>query len=453
MDFAENATTYLQARAPSERSITSHASIFTGELVRQHQLTSSNKSFEPGATIWSELKSEGYDTGVFSTNPFLTELNIGLSRDFDKTVGNQVDLLFPNANDPRDDRFEIIDGGVKDIYNFISQSYTENSVTKSIFNGVKLKIDNSIFGETTNSHPDRKISNSFIKWVDNTSRLWAACINLMGSHLPFVAQEQYRNWSSDDQIAEYESVDDEIWQFASNEGSWSKKQNHINLYDDSILQTDNDVRHILTNIQEDIENTLVVITSDHGEGFGEQSEYKPIQISSHGEAAGLNEELLHVPLVVKYPNQTDEKCVSSLSSPVNFPKVVRGVVNDKQRSFKQPNGWFLASSRGIGPKAKDRASKYIDDFSNYAVGADKIQTDALYLEDDNKNIHKMIRYKNRYTYANCSNFKDIVSIDDKVISGRYDSFLEKITTSNMTRESEQENSASTKETLRHLGYM
>jgi arylsulfatase A-like enzyme len=71
------------------------------------------------------------------------------------------------------------------------------------------------------------------------------------------------------------------------------------LYDAEIATLDAEVGRLLDRLAaaELLENTLVVILSDHGESFGEH------HMIEHG--FGLHRALLHVPLVIRYPARAD----------------------------------------------------------------------------------------------------------------------------------------------------
>lgn len=72
----------------------------------------------------------------------------------------------------------------------------------------------------------------------------------------------------------------------------------INTYDAEIRSMDEGLQHLIAFLQENslYEDTMIVFTSDHGEEFGEHG-----RIGWHSHS--LYDELLKVPLIVKFPNQ------------------------------------------------------------------------------------------------------------------------------------------------------
>ncbi|MDG2148848.1 MAG: sulfatase [Planctomycetota bacterium] len=76
-----------------------------------------------------------------------------------------------------------------------------------------------------------------------------------------------------------------------------------NLYDASIRYADRMIGQLLDSLEQNgrLDNTFVVITSDHGEEFGEHRGMK--------HARSLHREMLHVPLIVRIPGQTEAHIV------------------------------------------------------------------------------------------------------------------------------------------------
>lgn len=87
-----------------------------------------------------------------------------------------------------------------------------------------------------------------------------------------------------------------------------------NLYDESIRVADrNFIRQVLSQIRNSGEynQTMIIITSDHGEMLGEEEEW------GHGNKMHY-EEVLHVPLIVKYPGQKEGREKQEVVSTVDI---------------------------------------------------------------------------------------------------------------------------------------
>ena len=86
------------------------------------------------------------------------------------------------------------------------------------------------------------------------------------------------------------------------------KQHFINLYDAEIAFVDDEIGRITTRLKQLglYDNTVILITADHGEAFGEHDKYY------HG--FNLFDEVVRVPLVVKPPHSRPE--IRSIATPV-----------------------------------------------------------------------------------------------------------------------------------------
>jgi len=90
----------------------------------------------------------------------------------------------------------------------------------------------------------------------------------------------------------------------------------IDQYDTGIVNVDDYIGRLLDYLDEQgaLENTVVVITSDHGEGFGEH------RIVSHG--IDVYEPEVWIPLIVKGPGQTLPERVQQLVGTSDVPSLI-----------------------------------------------------------------------------------------------------------------------------------
>ena len=80
------------------------------------------------------------------------------------------------------------------------------------------------------------------------------------------------------------------------------------VYDASLLDLDKATGHLLESLKERglLDNTIVIITSDHGENLGEHGHFEHRFV--------LYEPLIHVPLIVRYPSGVKPGRVASETS-------------------------------------------------------------------------------------------------------------------------------------------
>ena len=278
-EFAQRSTVYEQAHSPNIHSVASHASIFTGYHTLEHRLFEHESEIEDEHTIWEHLSQRhGYETGLFTPNPVLTQSS-NLHECFDYTVG--TDVQYPMS----------------------ANSLAEES-GKTYVNGIT-------------------------EWVTNQERPWAGCVNLIDAHYPYRSTRERALWETDGLKKLQQEIDQIGTEFYLGERPFWQLEALEKLYDEAIRELDYQVQRLVDSLKQQgqYEDTLIVITSDHGEAFGETSRVSPdTRLVSH--SAGLHEVLTHVPLLVKFPGQTDPKTVDEVVSLAQFPHVVEQILND-----------------------------------------------------------------------------------------------------------------------------
>jgi len=399
--FAERATTYTQARAPSVMSIQSHASIFTGLHAVEHQLRDVDQRLRPGHTIWERLATEGYETGVFSYNSYLTQAPLGLADAFDTVEsGDEQRLPHPGAFDPAN----LTTDGIGRYREFLSQAWNSGRFRESVENGLAL------WGLRRALSPDDRgfdivrdevFTDRFLEWEAEREGPWAACINYMSAHSPYVPRREHDKWGGSRELEIMREVDDHAWSFIAGRRPWSERKALENLYDGCIHEVDAELQRLTQKLQArgDLEETLVVITADHGEGFGEPGEVRPARSVAHGNSGGIEEGILHVPLVVKRPEQSTGQEIERPASLTAFPKAVRRIREngDGTAPFVPTDEPVFASSFGFMPGDRERAPDYVEDVSVYQPPGR-----AIYLTTDEERIHKHVEWNGETVGFDCT---------------------------------------------------
>ena len=112
-------------------------------------------------------------------------------------------------------------------------------------------------------------------------------------------------------------------------------------YDGAIAYLDQQIDHLLTELKGRglLDNTLVIVTSDHGEQWGEHGKFR--------HANSMYRQLLQVPLVMRFPPRIQQgKVVSTPVSLINLPATVLSMVgleNDGRFPGKSLASYLLAS--------------------------------------------------------------------------------------------------------------
>lgn len=369
-EFAERATTYTQARSPGAKSLTSHTSIFTGLDVEQHNITSADDKLAPGYSVFEQLREEGYDTGVFSENTWITDVKVGLKNGFD-TIEGPRNLPFPDAVDPKS---FVAKAGRGQYVKFLRASLDSPHPVRSLANGAATKLawdfpwllPDSLRAST----PAAVYTDLFLEWERERDGPWAACLNFMDGHIPYEPMSEFDRWGGPEARAIQDDLEDLEWVFLGGQEPWWKRRVLEALYDGAIRQMDAEICRIVEKLEERgvLEETMIVVTSDHGEGFGEPDEIRDVRVAEHG--VSIHEVVTHVPLLVKYPGQTSGVTVNDPATLTRFPDAVWSAIdsNEDSRDFV-PEGPVRVSAVGLNDALKERASEYIDEFEPYTSTA------------------------------------------------------------------------------------
>lgn len=222
------------------------------------------------------------------------------------------------------------------------------------------------------------------KCADTFSFIWS-----IETHIPYIAPPEFRIFSGNSQLPPNAGTYDYIGR-----ASESERDQIINMYDDVIFYNDHCVGNVVEKLKKmDIfDETLLIITSDHGDAFYEHDVY------AHGHTP--YEELVHVPLIMKLPGaHLDGLQVSELVELIDiFPTIANflGISLTDENNFIQ--GQDMLS--GIGEKVFEKPqyvfsdTQMIDFHNRYFSIRDnrwkyiKIQKPSR----DEKNLLETIRY-------------------------------------------------------------
>jgi arylsulfatase len=357
-------TVFRQARAPSVASLPSHVSMFTGYHPEEHELYNDDHReyrLQPGVTIWEELEEDhGYRTGIFSENPYLTSLPVGIRSAFGTVVGKKRPP-FHGAVDPR----RHLEDGDVDWPAWISDCFTSGRPVRSVLNGLSMHLATSDRHTLLPSSLQPKdFPDVFLSWVDDRpDHPWAGCINLMEAHSPYTPSKEYDRWGDSKGWRLQDEIEHFRWEYTGGRRPIAELNHLEDRYDGAILEVDRLVEKILTGLEmrDVLDETVVVVTSDHGEGFGEPSRIRPGANAVH-HTFGIHESQLHVPLLVKTPEQREEghRDDTRLASLTQFPDVVRAAVAGKaapEDEFTSDTG-VLASQLPLGERSVREAMSY-----------------------------------------------------------------------------------------------
>ncbi len=311
--FAEQGVLFERAISPAQWTVPAHASFFTGEYPTTHMtLQIYDKHSEVQVTLAELLQRAGYETVGFCNNPLLGIVENGLDRGFEEFYN--YGGLFP-------ERPEIVETRARwwgRIAQRIGRALNRlNAPLQKILTTNNLLLNIALHPRIVplwNRHINfkgntRQSLRDIVGYLRTRQRKGRerpifAFVNLMETHLPFGPPSRfvrrfvpyYRNEREARDFMQAYNREHYRWMIPMREPLEGIKDKVINdMYAAEIAYEDHALRHLYEYLNEPQvrDNTLVIITSDHGEGMNNHHFV--------GHSLVAYEDLVHVPLVVRYP--------------------------------------------------------------------------------------------------------------------------------------------------------
>lgn len=308
-DLVGNATQYTRAYSSSIWSLPAYASLFTGEYPSEHGAIDWSKSISKNILV-DEINAAGYDS--FAVSPHVVTGSFGFSDAFSKTINPTPEY---HKKWEGDDAVKDIIGKVrsnewstypKAIYGMLKSMYDNHSIVPipygALYSVEKMKRQLGRWGDDGANDILAEVDNLISK-NDSPFFLFA---NFIETHAPYRPPKEYRDQfvSSEFSIGELNSIinTDPIDLTLGNRKLTDRECNILSsLYDSEIRYIDDKIKEFYDMLDDYglRNNTIVVITADHGDLFGEHGVW--------GHQAYLHNRLAHVPLIIDYPWKNGEE--------------------------------------------------------------------------------------------------------------------------------------------------
>jgi arylsulfatase A-like enzyme len=267
--IAQQGVLIEHAFATSSYTLPSHASLLTGRYPYEHGVewkTSRALLASPFPTLAEALRSRGYRTAAFSANLFWFTRPRGFGRGFI--------------------RFE-------DYFQSLGDMAARTLYGRAI---ERLVLQRLGFEDIPARKRAPDINRSALRWIDRDGeRPFFVFLNYMDAHDPYLPPPPFRHTFS-----KLENPGGIInWRTGRSDPQMTPEQlqGEIDAYDGAVAYVDDQIGQLMAELQRRglSDNTVVVITSDHGESFGEHGPYL------HGNS--LYREEIHVPLILSAPGR------------------------------------------------------------------------------------------------------------------------------------------------------
>jgi choline-sulfatase len=310
--LADSASTFENAFTPAPWTLPSHCSMFTGLFPSEHGITNgftdrSLRLSEKHTTVTERLDDRGYQTAGFSNNPWVGQLS-GLDRGFDEYVEWNLEISEETDSKLHIDRERLYSRGHKLLGHASRQPLF--ALKRPFF---------------TSSLTDRAT-----RWFERTSgddRPTFTFMNLMEAHSPyFPPKDAFRKLGLQPPNAiEPRLLNTKLLAYVlgKRELEDEERERVLEFYDAALRYQDAKLNELLTLLSEQgrLEDTLVVVCADHGKTLGDY----PRDGTPPHYARDVN---VNVPLVIKWPGQTDAERVEAPVQLADLPEVLLGDADD-----------------------------------------------------------------------------------------------------------------------------
>ncbi len=296
--WAKRGITFDMARSAAPWTLPSHVTMFTGLWPSEHDARVDQPYFKDAPTLAEYLRDQGYATGAVVANVRMCNQVYGVGRGFDTYIDypwNQ-EVTFQTA---------------------IANSKPAATLMSTL----------KRFGLPAPHHfplyyrrPARAITKDARDWLDGVSALneshapasphpYFLFVNLMDAHGPYLPlKNANRPFSGGPVLDKSLAVPECGWRLlherntapgAARPGLDQQlavvSQRLIDLYDDCLLGMDAEIGKFMSGLEKTgmLANSWVVITSDHGEHFGDHDQF--------GHGSSLYNAMTHVPLILIPP--------------------------------------------------------------------------------------------------------------------------------------------------------
>jgi arylsulfatase A-like enzyme len=201
-----------------------------------------------------------------------------------------------------------------------------------------------------------------------TGRPFLLCTNYMDAHWPYVPPkpfyDRYPGRDSKFRLAHYYALASSVM-LKGKKLTVAQREHLRSQYDSSVAYMDAGIGRLLRKLREDgvYDNSLIIVTSDHGEAFGEHG------LIGHG--VSVHQEHIHVPLLVKFPKGSpgEKQHGTSPSETVNSVDLLPTVY--EVLGYPAPKSIDGLSILNAAVKSERRI--YSESFSSHALLANKAQ--------------------------------------------------------------------------------
>ena len=297
--FAGQSIRFNQAISPAQWTLPTHASLFTGLYPSQHKMTAFGMNLTPEIpTLAGRLEQAGYYTAAFSNNPLIGLARNGLERGF-RYISNyhhgERSTIYPSTVHRV--------ASVEHLFKRLKR-YTQNQWGRL---QKRLRQDETVNSQSLQGNTSQTLNDIGDLLINRpgvqSNQPIFAFVNLMGTHPPYAPPEWALNLVQDSLKKEtldhinHTMLQDYGWLDSLFPQSLDSDQVFLlnKIYNAEVRVQDSQFGAFMQGLHQAkaFDNTLFILVADHGDHLGEK------QMLGH--AAGVYQELVHVPLIIHDP--------------------------------------------------------------------------------------------------------------------------------------------------------
>ncbi|MCI0641217.1 MAG: sulfatase [Gemmataceae bacterium] len=305
--WAKKGAWFERAFTTAPWTLPSHAGMFTGRYAHELSAHWRQPLDDLHPTLAEVLRDRGYLTAGFSANRYYAGYDSGLARGF---------VHYRDYNHSPGE--------------FINCS----ALTKWFFNKRPVRTALDYF-DLYGRKDAAEVNASFLDWLsahtkpnDDGAKPFFAFLNYFDAHDPYLPPAPYDSMFGPPPTLEERAAFWRWWESPAHSLPPRIVDAALRGYDGGIAYLDDQLNRLLEELDRrgSLKDTLVIITSDHGEHFGEHGRF------IHGNS--LHRQLLHVPLVVLFPGRIPEGTqVKQFVTLRDLPATVSTLLKTKDAPF------------------------------------------------------------------------------------------------------------------------
>lgn len=278
--FASHATVYTDAVSQAAWSIPSHASLLTGRYPSEHGATSVGPIFQYSPTLPELLQEAGYETYAISPNEYVRP-STGFGRGFDEfytCAGMPVPPTLAALYAP------VVNWGTR---------------TPSIRLPIEQWLNDRRAGHPWHTGNDHTYEDDVVAHitdvVERAKAPYFLLANVIDAHLPRSPRQTHYDRFVDPALEDVQVVPNERAHTFGRRMSERAIEKMAQLYDANLRTMDEKLGEVLAVLADSgaLDESLVVIVSDHGENLGE--------FGFIGHQFSLFDSVVSVPLAISHP--------------------------------------------------------------------------------------------------------------------------------------------------------